>query len=237
MFAVTSASPGNKVLIYEPFNYNLVYTYTPVSPKVVQTARFSKDLNYMGVGFNDGSVELLSKQTFSSFVSFTPEATKTVADIAFNYANNKLLVCYTNSPTFYIINNYAGTATTASKTLTLTTGIKGCKLSRNDDVVIIDVTSRVYVFPVTLGTVTTNSSSAGGPYADVDVKNSATTPIKIILGGKTDNLGYTLLNGATRVNLFFAFTQTGPITAVCYSPDNLNFAMGNSANNYMWVFD
>jgi len=239
LFAITS-TPGNKVLIYEPFNYNLDFTYSPAATKTVQTARFSKNGIYLGVGLSDGSVDLIpGKFPFSSTAnrSFTPAAGKTVSDIAFDVGNANLLVCYSNSGTFYVIHNYAGASTINSNSLTGTTGIKGCKFSQNNDVVIIDVTNKVYIFPSTLTPVTTSLTSSGGPYADVDVRYSTVTPIKVILGGTTDNKGFYLLNGASQVALTFIFTPTGPITAVCYSPDGLNFAMGNSADQYMWVFN
>jgi hypothetical protein len=121
-----------------------------------------------------------------------PATTMVVADIEFDRANTNLLICYTNSLTFYVINNYAGASTTSQKTLTSTTGTgaKGCKFSENNDVVIIDNSGKVYIYPSNLvGLPTTFLSSTGGAYADVDVKNSTATPIKVILGGTTDNRG------------------------------------------------
>jgi len=140
--AVTS-SAANTVTVYDTINYFNVLTYTPAGG-TARVARFNRNSSILAVGVSNGRVDLLSgKPPFSStpITTFSPHNKNTV-DLGFNYADDKLLTCYSDDDKFKITDSWSlASRTTREKDI----GDRqmACKWSKNDDVAIANDDKKV----------------------------------------------------------------------------------------------
>jgi WD40 repeat protein len=186
LLAVTSVA-SNRVYLYETINFFKVFTYAPTGGDNVRTARFTRDGTYLGIGFDNGNVKLLSGTApFSSTVIRTISSqNKNIADIDFNYGYDKLLVCYTSDSKIFVIKNYASASPTSDNRDT--TRVQwGCKWSKNDNACEIDDDRYVKCYDVdSSGTIAstyrTRSRAADNDFRDLAVKPTTVTPIKVPL--------------------------------------------------------
>ncbi len=165
----------------------------PGGGKTVGIARFTKDMNYLVVGMNDGTVQYhLGKGIFNATPNFTLSTqAKTIVDLDVN-ANNITVVCYSNSATFYVIWNHNTTGSTiVGGSITSTKWAVGCRISSTNVVVIIDNTNRAYTYTLGVGTINaafvSTVLSSSQPFSGLDVRKTGASPIKVILSGGQTN--------------------------------------------------
>ena len=246
--AVTSSS-ANRVYVYDTINYFKVFTYTPAAG-TVKVARFCRNSTILAVGRSDGQVVLLKgKPPFSNTVldQFQPDHNvDIVIDIDFSYGGDKLLLCYSNDDDPEVIDNWGNPSTRSlvrEKTIADTVT---CKWSKNDDMVIATVQSRVdvYAVPATgaIGAMKTRIT-AGTVFTDVAVKPTTTTPVKIVVSGGynsgvNSSYFFNTAVGATVTPVYHTFVNppTATVRAACYSGDGLFYAVAGD-DKKVWIFD
>jgi hypothetical protein len=234
---LTASVPGNKAYVYDATSYNLLFTYS-VSSKNIRTARFSKNGLYIGVGFSDGTINIINgKSPFSTTSNFSYSVSgNQIADIDFSNSSTKLLVCYSNTALFKVIDNYAMNTPTSSSVGTLN-NLVGCKFSQTDSIVVIDNNKRaiVYLPGATIpNTVATSSAS----FTDLDVKPSE-TPIKTIMaGGAGDDRGQYFFDGSSTLNSpTYPNNPSSQLQAACYAKDSSYYAMGGGDKKVYFFTD
>ena len=110
LIAVTSIT-NNQVTIYDTINFFLLHTYTP-SSGTATVARFSRDNANLVVGTTNGRYHVLdlASNPFSATFSHTymPQANDDqIVDLAINYDNTKILLCFTNDNDLSVVTNWA----------------------------------------------------------------------------------------------------------------------------------
>jgi WD40 repeat protein len=253
LIAATS-STNNAVYIYDTTNFLLQYTYNPPGGTTVQTARFTANNTYLGVGLSNGNVLIIpGKAPFSSTAAYTitTQNNKNVADLDFNAGGTQMVVCLSNWNSFFVITNYAS-ATPTSSSLSIGSGANGCKFSLNNDVAIIDNSKNAFTYTIpangNIGALNfiskvTNPGGGGAPaYVDLDIRRTTAVPIKIILsgGGTSQQSAYYFMNTGTGTTVTasteaFINAPSNTVAGACYSPDNLEYAFA-SADTSLWVF-
>ncbi len=235
--AITSVAQNN-VLVYDLANYNLLLNYT-VGGSNIASAKFTNDGIYLGVGLSTGAssgfINLLSgRPPFSStpILSFT--AAGKIADIDFNAANTKLLVCYSNIARYDIYTSYAATLS-ANTNITVPNNIIRCKFSLNDDIGFIDTNKYLKIYKASTNTISSNVVAGSSNFKQLDIKNSSTTPIKFVAVGNdtktyynTDNPVTTILTSSTSGT---SSLSDGQMAAVCYSGDLTEYASVGDGND------
>jgi hypothetical protein len=232
--AVTSIAQ-NSVLIYDLANYNLVLNYTP-SSGTVASAKFTHDGLYLGVGLNNGVINLINgRPSFSSNPIFSFTSGGNVADIDFNSASSKLLVCYSNIARYDIYNNYTGTLI-AVNTSSINNIIR-CKFSANDDIGFIDNNKNIKIFRAATNVVSTSITSNAN-LKQFDFKPTNATPIKFIATGNDTKSYYAIDNnpGSMTSNSFSltsnsAGLSNGVMNPACYSGDAQYYAVGGGGSD------
>jgi hypothetical protein len=107
----------------------LLLNYT-LSSATVAAAKFTKDGVYLGVGFTNGAIHLISgRPTFNSTSMLNFTTGKTISDIDFNKDSNKMLVCYSNAARFDIYHNYTGSGPQSTTQTPVANNIIHCAFS------------------------------------------------------------------------------------------------------------
>jgi WD40 repeat protein len=246
MIAVTSTS-ANNVVVYDTTNFFALFTFTP-SANNVKVARWSKDGLWLGVGHDNGRIDLVpGAAPFSNTptYSFSPNVNKVISDLDFNWNNNKMLVCYSNDNNFFVVDNYANNGSRAYRSKGIGQKSLAGRWSKNDDAVVIDDNRNALVFPIPASPtgIPGQSAKATTPltdFTDVAVRPTTTTPIKIVAsGGGTGQKqsSYFFNSGATPALTNNAPTTNpaGVVRTACYGGDALNYAVGGD-DKKLWIY-
>ena len=239
--------PGiNTVYIYDTTNFMLQHTYIPTGGPV-RAARFTKNSLYLVVGLLSGQINIIpGKSPYSNATiipSYTPRTGFTLANLDTSSNNDKLLLCYSNSPIFAVVPSFLSNPQGTVVTANITANAVDCKFMNGDEIALIDSTN-AFTFSTALACKSKINTNASFPaFSDIAVRN-ASGNAKILIAGTTSTT-----NGAQ----FFANTATGcntvtpilvpfinpPITgasAACYSADGSAYALASS-DFKMWIFN
>ena len=205
-----------------------------VAGQIVQTARFTKDTQYLAVGLDNGTVLFLTgKPPYSNTPLWTidVESSKTIVDIGFNSNNMKMVVCFSNSAgqDIYLVHDYAGTPSLDSTSLN--NHAQGCKLSESDEVVVIDQNKRAYIYDTDgSGNIVTPASTLfqeGNKFMDLDVRPTTAAPSKVVVANENDDIGGHFFDGdSSYTQNTFTSAPSNQMLAACFSPQADFYAFG-----------
>lgn len=202
-YIVVTSTPLNQVILYDTTNYFTIFTYTP-SGNTANVARFSKDGLFIGVGLDNGDVELLSTSLpFSNTPAFTLQPNNNpVIDLDFNYNNNMILACYNGDSNIYIVDDYIGTQGTRNRDLGQ--DLIACRFGKDNAVAVIDNNRYAYIFTIPASSVsipiyTTRVRASGNDFTDIALRPTTTSVRAVASGGSNSQVGssYFLNDGSS----------------------------------------